>query len=107
MPAIDFEQEFSNFVNNGNGNAIKDIYEIIPTLSSNQIKMINTLMYYAEKYDLDLLRKQIENFLKYSKQNKNLSFLSSMNMRNLLKAYTQEELVKGIKIQSSNQKEQL
>ena len=107
MPAIDFEQEFANFVNSGSGNAIKDIYEIIPTLSSNQIKLINTLMYYADKYDLELVRKQVENFLKYSTKNKNLSFLSSMNMKNLLKAYTQEELVKGIKIQASNNKEQL
>lgn len=107
MPAIDFEQEFANFVNSNNGNAIKDIYDIIPTLSSSQIKIINSLMYYADKYDMNLLRQQVEHFIRFTAKNKNLSFLSSMNMKNLLKAYTQEELVKGIKIQSSNQKEQL
>ncbi|NTV91480.1 MAG: hypothetical protein HGA22_14160 [Clostridiales bacterium] len=104
MPAIDFEKEFAEFVGGGNGNAIRDIYDIIPTLNNGQIRIINTLQYYADKYDLDILSRQVENFLRYAKGNKNLSFLSSMNMRNLLKAHTQEELVKGIKIQSSNQK---
>jgi len=103
MAGIDFEAEFAKFVNNGQqGSAIKDIYDIIPALKNDQIKIINNIMYYAEKYDLDLLKKQIENFLKFAVKNKNLSFMSSMNMKNLLKAYTQEELVKGIKVQSIN-----
>lgn len=103
MSTIDFEAEFAKFVNSGNqGSAIRDIYDIIPALKNDQIKIINNLMYYAEKYDLDLLQKQIDNFLKFAIKNKNLSFMSSMNMKNLLKAYTQEELVKGIKVQSIN-----
>ena len=103
MAGIDFEAEFAKFVNSGQqGSAIKDIYDIIPALKNDQIKIINNIMYYAEKYDLDLLKKQIENFLKFAVKNKNLSFMSSMNMKNLLKAYTQEELVKGIKVQSIN-----
>lgn len=103
MPGIDFEAEFAKFVNNGQqGSAIKDIYDIIPALKNDQIKIINNIMYYAEKYQLNLLKEQIENFLKFAVKNKNLSFMSSMNMKNLLKAYTQEELVKGIKVQSIN-----
>lgn len=103
MPGIDFEAEFAKFVNSGQqGSAIKDIYDIIPALKNDQIKIINNIMYYAEKYELNLLKKQVENFLKFAVKNKNLSFMSSMNMKNLLKAYTQEELVKGIKVQSIN-----
>ena len=103
MPGIDFEAEFAKFVNSGQqGSAIRDIYDIIPAIKNDQIKIINNIMYYADKYELDLLKKQIENFLKFATKNKNLSFLSSMNMKNLLKAYTQEELVKGIKVQSIN-----
>ena len=103
MAGIDFEAEFAKFVNNGQqGSAIKDIYDIIPALKNDQIKIINNIMYYAEKYELNLLKEQIENFLKFAVKNKNLSFMSSMNMKNLLKAYTQEELVKGIKVQSIN-----
>lgn len=103
MAGIDFEAEFAKFVNNGQqGSAIKDIYDIIPALKNDQIKIINNIMYYAEKYELNLLKKQVENFLKFVVKNKNLSFMSSMNMKNLLKAYTQEELVKGIKVQSIN-----
>ena len=103
MPGIDFEAEFAKFVNSGQqGSAIKDIYDIIPALKNDQIKIINNIMYYVEKYELNLLREQIENFLKFAVKNKNLSFMSSMNMKNLLKAYTQEELVQGIKVQSIN-----
>lgn len=103
MPGIDFEAEFAKFVNSGQqGSAIRDIYDIIPAITNSQMKVINNLMYYVEKYDLILLKKQVDLFLKFVTKNKNLSFISSMNMKNLLKAYTQEELVKGIKVQSIN-----
>ncbi|PNT90890.1 hypothetical protein CDQ83_13695 [Clostridium thermosuccinogenes] len=102
---IDFEQEFSKFVSSGEGSAIKDIYNIIPSLSTSQIKILNALSYYIKKYDLQDLKELVEDYLKNVSKNKNLNFLSSMNVKNLLKAYTQEELIKGIKINTQSKQE--
>lgn len=103
--AIDFEQEFSKFVSGGDGSAIRDIYNIIPTLNNGQIKIINTLNYYIKKYDLPELQEVINEYLLTIAKNKNLNFMSSMNVRNLLKAYTQEELIKGIKVNTQSKQE--
>lgn len=102
---IDFEQEFAKFVSGGESSAIKDIYAIIPALSNSQIKTINALNYYIKKYDLPDLREVLEEYLKTISKNKNLNFMSSMNVKNLLKAYTQEELIKGIKVSTQPNKE--
>jgi hypothetical protein len=97
MAKIDFDLEFEHFMAGGEGSAIKDIYSIIPSLSQSQMKVIHALMFYIERYKLDDLRVFLERFLRDIVQNKNLGLLSSMNMKNLLKAYTQEELIKGVK----------
>jgi len=99
---IDFDAEFEKFMGTGQGSAIKDIYQIIPSLSQEQLEIINVLKFYAERYDLEDTRQFIETYLSSMKHNKNLSFLSSMNMKSLFKAYTMEELVKGIKVNSMN-----
>ncbi|NMB98227.1 MAG: hypothetical protein GYA02_16740 [Clostridiaceae bacterium] len=104
---FDFEEQFAKFVNNGQGSAIKDIYEIIPSLNNEQIRIINALNYYVKKYDLVEVREMIGEYKKAIIKNKNLGFLSSMNMKNLLKAYTQEELVKGIKINAQQRNDEL
>lgn len=51
------------------------------------------------------LKELVEDYLKNVSKNKNLNFLSSMNVKNLLKAYTQEELIKGIKISTQSKQE--
>jgi len=102
---IDFEHEFSKFVNSGDGSAIQDIYKIIPAIGNEQIKILNTLNYYIKKYDLEELREVVQEYVKSMTINKNLSFMKSMNVRNLLKAYTQEELIKGIRVSSQTNKE--
>ncbi|NLK93378.1 MAG: hypothetical protein GX273_09710 [Bacteroidales bacterium] len=104
---LDFEEQFSKFVNNGQGSAIKDIYEIIPSLNNEQIRIINALNYYVKKYDLIEVSEMLKEYTKFIIKNKNLGFLSSMNMKNLLKAYTQEELVKGIKINTQQRNDDL
>lgn len=100
--AIDFEKEFTEFTQNNEGSAIRDIYNIIPSLNNQQIKIINTTMFYVKKYELNELREFIQEYLSNVKVNKNLGFMSSMNVRNLLKAYTQEKLITGIKVQSKS-----
>lgn len=102
MPNIDFEQEFSLFCGNTESSAIKDIYAIIPTMDNSQMRVILSLNYFIQKYQLDDLKKYVEEYIKLIGKNKNLNFVRSMNVKNLLKAYTQEELIKGIKINSQN-----
>ena len=105
MAAIDFEQEYSKFVGGGEGSAIRDIYSIIPTLSNSQIKTLNVLNYYIQKYDLQDLKGVLDEYLRTIARNKNLNFISSMNVKDLLKAYTQEELIKGIKVNTQSKQE--
>jgi len=102
---IDFEQEFAKFVSGGDSSAIKDIYAIIPSMNNTQIKILNTLNYYVKKYDLLDLKEVLEDYIKSIVKNKNLNLMSSMNVKNLLKAYTQEELIKGIKVSTQPNKE--
>lgn len=99
---IDFEKEFSGFVGSGEGSAIKDIYSIIPSMSQEQLKIVSCLDYYIKKYDLQDLKEILEQYLSQLKINKNLSFVKSMNVKALLKAYTQEELIKGINVSSTS-----
>ncbi|MEM0174132.1 MAG: hypothetical protein QXI16_06485 [Sulfolobaceae archaeon] len=104
---FDFEEQFAKFVNNGQGSAIRDIYDIIPSMNNEQIKIINALNYYIKKYDLVELQEMLHDYTKAVIKNKNLGFLSSMNMKNLLKAYTQEELVKGIKVNAQTRNDEV
>lgn len=101
---LDFDKEMSKFVNS-DSSAIKEIYQIIPTLNSGQIRVINMLKYYIEKWDLQDLRSVLADYLVTIKANKNLNFFSSMTVKNLLKAYTAEEMIKGIKVQSQTSKD--
>lgn len=104
--SIDFDKEFSSFVEGSEGSSIKDIYSIIPCLDQSQIRILSEMEYFAEKYNLDEVKAFMKRYLDNISKNKNLSFLSSMNMKSLLKAYTQDELIRGIKVQSSiNQQE--
>lgn len=99
--AIDFEQEYSNFTST-DSSAIKDIYEIIPAMTNAQLKVVNALDYFISKYELTDLQSVITKYLKMSEKNKNLSFIKSMNVKNLLKAYTQESLIQGIRISAKS-----
>lgn len=104
---IDFEKEFEAFcINSNDNNTIKEIYNIIPYLDDDQMKVLHSLIYFIEKYDLKDLEKFVINYQSHMKKNKNMNFFSSMNFKNLLKAYTQEELIRGIKINSSHTNEQ-
>lgn len=101
MPNIDFDLIFSDFAtSNGDSSAIRDIYDIIPTLEMEQIKVLTCLIYYIEKYDLSELRLFVREYAAQMAKNKTLNFTSSLNVKSLLRAYTQEELIKGIRVSS-------
>lgn len=100
MPEIDYDKEFSNFVTGGEGSAIKDIYNIIPSLSPEQIQVVNTLKYYSGKWCLAGIDKFVDSYLLSVKENKSLGFVKSNQAKSLLKAYTQDELIRGVKVNS-------
>jgi len=97
---LDFEKEFSEFLTTNQNNAISQIYNIIPTLTQEKISIVLLMKYYINKYELKNLENILNNLIEISKKNKNLNFISSFNVKNLLKAYTQDELIRGIKINS-------
>lgn len=98
---IDYDQVFSSFIGgSGEGSAIKDIYNIIPSLTPERIKVLNTLRYYSVKWCLTSLNDFLDSYMLSVKENKELNFLSTTNMKNLLKAYTQDDLIRGVKVNS-------
>ena len=102
---LDFEKEFSNFTGGSNGSSIKEIYTLIPSLSQEQIEIIMQLKYLINEYELDILQNMIIEYITIQKQNKNLSFLKNTTLKNLMRAYTQEEFIRGVKIQRMNNPE--
>lgn len=98
--ALDFEKIFENFSKNNESSAIRDIYGIIPELSDEALQVIDSLYCYIYKYDLQDLDKFLRGYMERKRRNKNLGFMKNMTVKNLLKAYTQEELIRGIKVQS-------
>lgn len=97
---LDFDRDFESFVTGDTGSAIKDIHKIIPSMSQEQMQIYNTLVYYAKKWELEDLTEYLNAYKEMTSKNKNLGMLSSFNMKNLLKAYTQDELIRGIKVNS-------
>lgn len=99
---LDYNNIFDNFMGSGQGSAIQDIYNIIPTLSDEQIQILNSLEMFAAKYDLKEVHTFVSAYKIDKSKNRNLGFVNSMNVQNLLRAYTTDELIRGIKIQAQN-----
>jgi len=99
---LDFDKEFESFIAGGQtSSAIKEIHQIIPCMTKEQMKLYSMLRYYAAKWQLDDLINYLDTYKEMMQTNKNLGMLSSFNMKNLLKAYTQDELIRGIKVQNT------
>ena len=101
---VDFQSLMSGFsAPVDTGDPIKSIYGIIPYMDSTQMHLKFQLMYFIEKYDLSESRKVFEDIDKQLQNNKNINFFSSQNLKALLSAYTQNELVRGIKVNTLNE----
>ena len=101
---VDFQSLMSGFsAPVDTGDPIKSIYGIIPYMDSTQMHLKFQLMYFIEKYDLSECRKVFEDIDKQLQNNKNINFFSSQNLKALLSAYTQNELVRGIKVNTLNE----
>lgn len=103
MAEIDFQKMLDGMsVGSPGSDPIKSIYGIIPCFDSVQQHLLFQAFYFINKYDLKDMRSMFEDFTKVMENNKNLSFLGTQNLKNLLSAYTQNELVRGIKVQAVN-----
>ena len=100
---IDFQKILDGMsVGGSQGDPIKSIYGILPTFDSIQQHLLFQAFYFIEKYDLEDMRAMFEDFTHVMENNKNLGLMSSQNLKSLLSAYTQNELVRGIKVQAVN-----
>lgn len=108
MPKIDLTDAFEEFFVGGgeNTNSVREVYNIIPTFNQEQLNIITAYSYYAEKYDLDHIRKFLDSVMKLQGQNKNLSFFDKQSANRLLRAYTVDELLGRIKPSISHVDEQ-
>lgn len=102
MERLDYNSIFDNFMGSSNGSAIQDIYNIIPTLETPQIQILNSIEMLASKYGIKELHTFVQAYKKDRSNNRNLGFVNSMNVQNLLRAYTTDELIRGIKINAQN-----
>jgi len=107
MPEIDFEKEFSDFAlpTDGGSGAIREIYDIIPAISTDQQRIHDVLHMFSLKWDLGDLNTYCKSYVMHKTKNKNLDFLSSMNMKTLMKAYTMEEFMRGVAVSRTTRDE--
>lgn len=101
--AIDFQQALDDFSLGGsNSDPISAIYDIIPTYSMYQQKLLFVTKYFVAKYDLDDIAALINEMQKLYCKNKNLGMLQTRSLQNLLASYTQNEMIRGIKVNAYN-----
>lgn len=95
---LDFQDVFDSFVTpTSNSNAIKDIYNMVPAFTQDQLQIIFRVKVLIKKYNLIELDDILNELMKMQKQNKNLSFMRSQNVKAMFRAYNLEELVQGVK----------
>lgn len=103
MAEIDFQKMLDGMsVAPNTGDPIRSIYNILPTYDSVQQHLLFQAFYFIEKYDLKDMRDMFNEFGNVMAENKNLGLMSSQNLKSLLAAYTQNELVRGIKVNANN-----
>lgn len=97
---IDIQQALDNFSSNGGSNtndAITAIYNILPSYTAKQQKLLFLVSYYINKWELDDIEKLINECKAMKNKNKNLGMLQQQSLKSLLSAYTQNEMIRGIK----------
>lgn len=104
MPGdIDFQAAFDSFgAGSNSGNPIQAVYNIIPKYDSFQLKQLFIIKYFVAKWQLDDVQALLDDMDRRQDNNRNLSFINSQNLKSLLAAYTQSELVRGIKVNAYN-----
>ena len=102
MAEIDFQDILDTMtVSDKPADPIQSIYKIIPQFDSCQMSIMFQVNYFIEKWELDDLRGMFKNIAELMKDNKSLGFMSSKTLKDLLAAYTQNELVRGVSVRSN------
>lgn len=102
--ALDFQamlDDFASTTSNG-GDPIRAIYNIIPTYTRNQQKLLFIVKHFMYKWKLDDIEYVLNEMQKTYASNKNLGLIEKSTLQSLLAAYTQEDLIRGVKVQSIN-----
>lgn len=102
MAEIDFQEVLDNMSISGEPqDPIQSIYRIIPNFDSVQLDLLFKLKYFIVKWGLSDLEKMLTDIITLMKDNKSLGFMSSKTLKDLLAAYTQNELVRGVSVRSN------
>lgn len=100
---IDFQQALDDFSIGGEAqDPITAIYNILPSYSMQQQKYLFLIEYFIKKYDLDDVSACLDKMQKLYVKNKNLGMLQQRSLQSLLASYTQNEMIRGIKVNAFN-----
>lgn len=89
---------FSRFIRNGNSSDdIRQIYETLPYLNNEQIKVLTLYNALAEKYDSPVLREISESIHRYAKTNRKTGF----RFTRLIESYSLYKHFRGYKASSN------
>lgn len=103
MAEIDFQDILDGMtISDKPSDPIQSIYKIIPQYDAVQLSILFQAYYFINKWELDDLRGMFEDFAKRMSENKSLGFMSSKTLKDLLAAYTQNDLIRGISVRSSS-----
>ena len=80
---------------------IQSIYKIIPNFDSVQLDSIFKLNYFVIKWELDDISKMLEFIIALMKENKSLGFMSSKTLKDLLNAYTLNDMMRGVSVRTN------
>lgn len=101
--AIDFQAALDQFSAGGDSSdPISAIYNIIPTYTLPQQRMLMLVSYFVAKWDLDDIRALLAEMKVIYNKNKNLGMLQQNSLKALLASYTQNEMIRGIKVNAYN-----
>ena len=105
--ALDFDKVFSDFCAKGNqgGNIATSVYEILPTLSKKERQTLSIVRFYADTYDIPELHSFVDDYIKISAKNRNLGFLETKSVNNMLKAMSLQELIPQVGVSSAQKVE--
>lgn len=98
MAELDFQAMLDGFTGGSSANPIESIYKIIPCYDNYQMKLLMAIKYYAAKWELEDVSDLLSKIDVLLGKNRNLGFMSSRNLQNLLAAYTQNEMIRGVKV---------
>lgn len=102
MAEIDFQDILDDMtVSDKPADPIQSIYKIIPQFDSCQISIMFQASYFIEKWGLEDLRALFNDISVLMKDNKSLGFMSSKTLKDLLAAYTQNEMIRGVSVRSN------